>query len=106
MSLDTLLTQLGLQRRQPRTLEGQLYAMRHEVARLGRALSSQVGHGAHDLGGQLNHFSHDAARQTAHLADIASSQARRGAEMVRRDPLPLIAVVGTGLLIARLLRRR
>ncbi|MBJ3784256.1 hypothetical protein [Devosia sediminis] len=106
MSLDTVLSQLGLRPSRPATLAEQIHALRRDIARMGRGVSHQVGHSAHDWSGQLSDFGQDAGRQAVQLAELAGSQARRGAEMVRRDPLPLIAVVGTGLLLARLLQRR
>ena len=106
MSLETVLSQLGIQRHDPHSLEAQLHAMRRDVRRIGRALSQQVSHNADEWGDHLNDFGRDAARHTAHFAELAGSQALRGARMVRRDPLPAIALVGTALLLASLFRRR
>lgn len=106
MSIDSVLSQLGFARHDPHSLEAQLDAMRRDVRRIGRALSRQVGHSAEDWSDHIGDFGNDAIRQTAHLAEIAGAQARRSAEMVRRDPLPLIAIIGTGLLLVSLLRRR
>ncbi|SMQ65177.1 hypothetical protein SAMN06295905_1159 [Devosia lucknowensis] len=106
MSLDSLLTQLGLQRHDPHSLEAQLHAMRREVRRIGKTLSHHASHRADDWADQFSDFGRDAARQTSHFAHLASEQALRGADTIRRDPLPLIAVIGTGLLLARLLKRQ
>lgn len=106
MSIDTVLHQLGFPRHDPNSLEAQLRAMRRDVQRLGQALSKQVTQGADDWNDHLGDFSRDAMRQATHLAEMAGSQALKSAEIVRRDPLPLVVVIGTGLLLARLLQRR
>jgi hypothetical protein len=80
--------------------------MRREVRRIGRSLSNQVGHSAEDWTDQIGGLSRDAARNAAHFAELAGTQARRSARYVQKDPLPLIAVIGTGLLIAHLLKRQ
>lgn len=104
MSFQSLLEQLGLAERHPNSLEAQLHAMRREVQRIGKSLSRQASHTTDDWADHLTDFSRDAVRQTGHLAHVAGQQARRGVEMVGRDPLPLLVVVGTGLLLARLLK--
>lgn len=106
MSLDTLLNQLGIQRHDPHSLEAQLHAMRRDVRRIGKALSQHASNNADEWSEHLTDFGRDAARQTAHFAEIAGTQARRSADMVRRDPLPVIAIIGTALLLGSLLRRR
>jgi len=106
MSIDTVLAQLGLTRPDPHSLEGQLSAMRRDVQRIGRSLTQQAARSTEDWADHVGDFGRDAARHTAHMAELASHQALRGAQLVRRDPLPLLAVIGTGLLLARLLRRR
>lgn len=102
MSIDSVLSQLGIQRHDPHSLEAQLHAMRRDVRRIGKALSRQASHNADEWNDHLTDFGRDAV----HLAEIAGTQALRGASMVRRDPLPVLAVIGTGLLLARLLNRR
>lgn len=104
MSIDSVLTQLGL-KEDPHSLDAQLRAMRREVRHISKALSGHVSRNADEWSDQLADLTRDAARRTAHFADIAGSRALRGADMVRRDPLPVLAVVGTGLLLMRLLRR-
>ena len=106
MSLDTFLTQLGLHRPHPSSLEVQLDAMRRDVRRIGKALSRQASHHADDWADNVGDFGREAVRQGSHLAEIAGTQAWRGAQQLRRDPLPALAIIGTGLLLARLLRRR
>ena len=106
MSLDTILTQLGLQRPQPNSLEAQLDAMRRDVRRIGRVLSRQAAHHADDWADNVGELGREAVRHSAHLAEIAGTQAWRGARQLRRDPLPALAIIGTGLLLARLLQRR
>ncbi len=106
MSLNTLLTQLGLQRHDPHSLEAQLHAMRREVHRLTQSLSRQTGQTANHLGDQLHEISSAVATQTGELAQLAGQEARKGAEMIRRDPVPAIALAGTALLLMRLLSRR
>jgi hypothetical protein len=106
MSLDTVLSQLGLSRPAPNSLEAQLHAMRRDVHRLARTLSLEAGRNAEDWGHHFLDAGNDVARHTAHLAGIASRQALRGARQVGRDPLPALAILGTGLLLARLMRRR
>ena len=105
MSLDTFLTQLTSQRPHPNSLEAQLEAMRRDVRRIGKALARQAERQTDDWADHVGDFGRDAMRQGTHLAEIASTQAWRGARQLRRDPLPAIAILGTGLLLARLLRR-
>lgn len=105
MSLDTFLTQLGLHQPPPNSLEAQLDAMRRDVRRIGKALARQAEQHTDDWAGSFGELSRDAMRQGSHLAEVASAQAWRGARQLRRDPLPALAVVGTCLLLARLLRR-
>lgn len=106
MSLDTILNQLGLRQPDPHSLETQIRDMRREVQRLGRSLSSYAGPRLDEWMEQAGDFGNDAARQTARLALIAGRKAHSGLDQVRRDPMPVIAVIATGLLIARLIRRR
>ncbi|MCP8882092.1 hypothetical protein NIM87_01095 [Devosia sp. XJ19-1] len=106
MSIATVLSQLGIPRHDPHSLEAQLHAMRRDVQRIGKALSRQASHHTEGWNDHLSDFGREAAHHTAHLAEIAGTQAMRGAIMVRHDPLPALAVIGTGLLLARLLSRR
>jgi len=101
MSLETLLTQLGLQRHDPNRLESQLQAMRRDVQRLSHLIDSQTGHWSD----QAQNLGQMAAYHSSEIAHAAGRQALRGAEMVRRDPLPAIALFGTALLLARLLKK-
>ncbi|MEQ9637343.1 MAG: hypothetical protein RLW68_14815 [Devosia marina] len=106
MSLNTLLTQLGLQRHDPHSLEGQLHAMRRDVQHLRQSLSRQTGQTANHWGDQLHEIGSAVATQTGEFAQLAGQEARKGAGMIRRDPLPAIALAGTALLLMRLLSRR
>jgi len=106
MILDTVLTQLGLQRRRSNHLEAGLEAMRRDVNRIGKIVSQRAAHEAEEWGDHFAGLGRQAFRQGTHLAEIAGNQALRGAHQLRRDPLPAIAVIGTGLLLARLLSRR
>jgi len=106
MSLNTLLNQLGLQRHDPHSLEGQLHAMRRDVQHLRQSLSRQTGQAANHWGNQLHDIGSTVATQTGEFAQFAGQEARKGAGMIRRDPLPAIALAGTALLLMRLLSRR
>ncbi|WIY54268.1 hypothetical protein O9Z70_07045 [Devosia sp. YIM 151766] len=105
MSLDHILASLGLPHRDPNSLEARLENLQRDMRRIGRSLSSQAGHTADDWGEHLSDFGREAAKQSRHLAEFAGNQAWRSARAVRRDPLPAIAVIGTVLLLARLMRR-
>jgi len=102
MSLDTLLAYLGIHRHDPHSLESQLQAMRHDVRRLSNMLGKQTG----DWSDRAQEFGHMAASHGREIADATGKQALRGANMVRRDPLPAIAFVCTALLLSQLLKRR
>ena len=106
MSLDTLLTQLGLQRQPAGSLEMQLQAMRRDVNRIGKLLAGRASHHTEDWADQFSDLGREAVRQGTHLAEVAGTQAWKSAQQLRRDPLPAIAIIGTGLLLARLLSRR
>lgn len=105
MSIDHVLASLGLPHRDPNSMEARIEALQHEMRRIGRNLAHRAGHSADDWSDQISDFGREAARQGMHLAEMAGSQAWRSARAVRRDPLPAIAVIGTALLLARLLRR-
>ena len=105
MSLDTFLTRLGIQRHDPNSLEAQLHAMRRDVQRIGQYLNRQSASMTDEWGERAHDFGRQAAINTAEFAQQASKQALIGAGKVRRDPLPAIALVGTALLLARLMRR-
>lgn len=106
MFLDELIP--ALRPRRPTAAENlahQLENLRREIRRVG----SRVGHQAADNAGEWSdvarEFGREAARQGAFLAEEARHQALRGVDAVRRDPLPVIAVLGTVVLLARLLDR-
>lgn len=106
MSLNTLLTQLRLQRQDPHSLEAQLHAMRRDVQRLRQALSRQTAQATNHWGDQLHEIGSTLATQTGEFAQLAGQEARKGAGMIRRDPVPAIALAGTALLLMRLLSQR
>lgn len=106
MSLDRLLDQLGLRPQDPDNLEAKLHAMRRDVRKMTAALSHHLAQEGEELTGQARAFGTRAAQQSKHLTRVAGSQALAGASHLRRDPLPAIALIGTGLLIARLLKRQ
>lgn len=89
-------------RRQPTLAEklgSQVDQLRREIGDITTVLSRDAQHTANEWG-------HEAARQGAWLAGVASRKAIKGADAVRRDPLPVVAVIGTALLLAHLLSRR
>lgn len=106
MSLDTLLNQLGLKRHDPHSLEAQLHAMRRDVQQLRQMLPRQTGQIANQWGSQLHEIGTTVAAQTGEFAHLAGQEARKGARMIQRDPVPALAVAGTALLLLRLLNRR
>ena len=79
---------------------------RRDVRRIGKALSQRISHDPEEWADHLSGLGRDAARHTAHLAEIARDRTFQGADQLRRDPVPAIAIIGTGLLLFRLLRRR
>ncbi|WP_297104947.1 hypothetical protein [uncultured Devosia sp.] len=105
MSLDAFLSQLTNQRRGQHDLEGQVRAMRRDVQHLVHQLAHLSGHTTHNLGGQLQEMGTAAAAHGSEWARLAGEQAMHGARLVRRDPLPAIALVSTTLLLLRLLKR-
>lgn len=105
MSLDHILSSLGLSQRDPNSLEARIEALQRDMRRIGRSLSKQAGHAADDWSENLSDFGREASRQGMHLAEMAGNQAWRGARALRRDPVPAIAIVATVLLLASLMRR-
>ncbi|KKB09670.1 hypothetical protein [Devosia chinhatensis] len=105
MSLDHVLSTLGLAPRNPNSLEARIEELQRDMRKIGRRLSSRAEHTADDWGDHLSEFGREAAKQSRYLAEAAGTQAWRSARAVRRDPLPLIAAVGTVYLLARLIRK-
>jgi hypothetical protein len=105
MSLESILTNLGLMQRRPSGIEAQIQALQGEIRRVSRSLSRQANHATDEWGHDLSEFGREAARQGAYIASVAGQQAVRGADALRRDPLPAIAIVGTVFLLSRLLKR-
>jgi hypothetical protein len=87
-------------------IAAQIVDLRRQTRHLGRSLSHNAADVAGDLGDAVADWGHEAAKQGAWLAGTATRNAVRGARAVQRDPLPLVAVLGTALLITSLLARR
>jgi hypothetical protein len=83
----------------PDRLSAQVDQLRRDIGEISAVLSREAHHTA-------NEWSREAARQGAWLAGVAGRKAVRGAEAVRRDPLPALAIVGTALLLAHLFSSR
>ena len=107
MSLEDLFPIFG--RRQPSAMDAladQLHHLRRDIRRIGSKASHQASENAGEWSETALDFGREAARQGAHLAEEATRQAWRGANAIKRDPLPTIAVVGTLVLLTSLLSRR
>jgi len=87
-------------------LAAQISELRRQTRHISKSLSHNAGDVAGDLSDTLSDWSHDAARQGAWLAGVASRKAVQGARAVQRDPVPVIAVLGTAVLLASLLVNR
>jgi hypothetical protein len=105
MSIDNLLANLGLVQRRPNGLEAQLSSLQSEVRRLARSLSRRAGQATDEWSNEVSILGREAVRQGSQIAGAASQQAIRGARAFGRDPLPVIAIIGTAFLVARLFRR-
>ncbi|KRA99451.1 hypothetical protein ASD83_02720 [Devosia sp. Root685] len=106
MRLEDLFTSRRRQHDPLEALAAQIGELRRQTRHISRALSHNAGDVAGDFGDTISDWSHDAARQGAWLAGIASRKAVQGARAVQRDPVPVIAVIGTVALLASLLARR
>jgi hypothetical protein len=87
-------------------LAAQIGDLRRQTRDISRALSHNAGDVAGDLGELMTDWGRDAARQDAWLAGAASRKAVQGARAVQRDPVPLLAVLGTAVLLTSLLSSR
>ena len=87
-------------------IAAQLNDLRRQTRHLGRSLSHNASEVADDVGDVVADWGRDAAKQGAWLAGVASRKAMQSAKAVQRDPLPVIAVLGTTLLLTSLLFRR
>jgi hypothetical protein len=87
-------------------LAHQINELRRQTRHISHSLSHNAGDVAGDLTDTLSGWSHDAARQGAWLAGVASRKAVQGARAVQRDPVPVLAVLGTAALLASLIARR
>ncbi|MBO9587881.1 hypothetical protein [Devosia sp.] len=106
MHLEDLFTNRRRQHDPLDALAAQIGELRRQTRHLSRTLSHNAGDVAGDLGDTLSDWGHDAARQGAWLAGVASRKAVQGARAVQRDPVPVIAVLGTAVLLASLIARR
>lgn len=84
----------------------QISELRRQTRHISRNLQHNAGDVAGDLSETLSDWGHDAARQGAWLAGVASRKAVQGARAVQRDPIPVLAVLGTAVLLASLVARR
>lgn len=106
MSLADLFTP---RRRKPDPIEllfSQLGDLRRQTQHISRAVSHRAGETTDEWSDVVADLGREAARQGAWLAGSASRQVVKGAQAVQRDPLPVIAVLGTALLVTSLLSRR
>ena len=94
-------------------IAAQLHDLRRQTRHLGRSLSGNARSLSHnasevadDLGDVVSEWGRDAAKQGAWIAGVASRKAMESAKAVQRDPVPVIAVLGTTLLLTTLLFRR
>ncbi|KFL32387.1 hypothetical protein JP75_02135 [Devosia riboflavina] len=106
MHLEDLFTNRRRQHDPLDALAAQIGELRRQTRHISRTLSHNAGDVAGDLGDTLSDWGHDAARQGAWLAGVASRKAVQGARAVQRDPVPVIAVLGTAVLLASLIARR
>ncbi|MBF0678158.1 MAG: hypothetical protein IR164_04370 [Devosia sp.] len=83
----------------PDRLTAQVNQLRREIGDISSVLSREAQNTASEWG-------HEAAKQGAWLAGIAGRKAVKGADAVRRDPLPALAIVGTAILLTALFTRR
>lgn len=105
MRLDDLFTSRRRHDDPLEALAAQIGDLRRQTRHISRALSHNAGDVAGDLGELMSDWGHDAARQGAWLAGVASRKAMQGARAVQRDPVPLLAVLGTAVLLTSLLSR-
>jgi hypothetical protein len=106
MHLEDLFTPRRRQHDPLESLAAQIGELRRQTRHISRSLSHNAGDVAGDLTDTISDWGHDAARQGAWLAGVASRKAVQSARAVQRDPLPVVAVLGTAILLASLLTRR
>jgi hypothetical protein len=87
-------------------IANQISDLRRQAQQLSRHLSHDARDVAGDFGDTMSDWSREAAKQGAWLAGVASRKAVSGARAVQRDPVPVIAVLGTAILLSSLLARR
>ena len=87
-------------------IAAQIGELRRQTRHLSKSLSHNAGDVAGDLGDTMSDWSREAAKQGAWLAGVASNKVVHGARAVQRDPVPVIAIVSTAILLTTLLARR
>lgn len=87
-------------------IAAQINDLRRQARHISRHLSDNAGDVAGDVGDIMSDWSREAAKQGAWLAGVASRKAVSSARAVQRDPIPVIAVLGTAILLTSLLSRR
>ncbi|PXA98891.1 hypothetical protein DMC47_05935 [Nostoc sp. 3335mG] len=88
------------------SLAAQIAQLRRQSRSVSRSLSHDAGDFAEEFGDVVADFGKQAARQGAWLAGVASRKAVDGARAVQRDPVPVVAVVATAVLLSTLIFRR
>jgi hypothetical protein len=106
MRLDDLFTSRRRHDDPLEMLAAQIGDLRRQTRHISRTLSHNAGDVASDIGDLVSDWGHDAAKQGAWLAGVASRKALQGARAVQRDPVPVLAILGTTVLLASLLLRR
>ncbi|SFV31535.1 hypothetical protein SAMN05216456_1371 [Devosia crocina] len=94
-------------------LASQISDLRRQTRQISKVVSHRAESASHRAGDTIEDWSdavadlgREAAQQGAWLAGLASRNMVKGARAVQRDPIPLIAVVGTALLAVSLITRR
>lgn len=116
MTFDDILHNLGV-RPKKRGLEAQLDSLRRDIRKLSQSASTHAGHLAGTVSHRASHVSdewgdsladlgREAARYGTQIADTAGEQSRRAIRAVKNDPLPVIAVIGTAVLLTALFRNK
>lgn len=96
--------------RRPRTrtemLQAQIDGMSRDIRRISHSLSQHAGEQSGNIAHTAAELGRTAMHEASALADEFGHHAIRGARAVKRDPLPVIAVLGTTVLLASLFARR
>jgi hypothetical protein len=116
MTIDDILRRLGV-RPKKRGLEAQLDSLRRDIRQLRHSATNHAGHLAGSVSHRASHvgdewgdsladLSREAARYGTQIAETAGEHSRRAVRAVKNDPLPVIAVIGTVVLLSALLRSK